>query len=84
MNKNIIKMYANKITKEDIVNFAQKENVNITENETNIILNAIKNDIDILLSENAIIYLESYKGKISDNLYKKLEDLYYKYEKFTK
>jgi len=84
MNKNIIKMYAYKITKDDIVNFAQKENVNITENETNIILNAIKNDIDILLSENAIIYLESYKGKISDNLYKKLEDLYYKYEKFTK
>ena len=84
MNKNIIKVYANKITKEDIVNFAQKENVNITENETNIILNAIKNDIDILLSENAIIYLESYKGKISDNHYKKLEDLYYKYEKFTK
>ena len=84
MNKNIIKMYSYKITKDDIVNFAQKENVNITENETNIILNAIKNDIDILLSENAIIYLESYKGKISDNLYKKLEDLYYKYEKFTK
>ena len=84
MNKNIIKMYAYKITKDDIVNFARKENVNITENETNIIFNAIKNDIDTLLSEIAIIYLESYKGKISDNLYKKLEDLYYKYEKFTK
>ncbi|MEG1143263.1 MAG: hypothetical protein RR228_03260 [Bacilli bacterium] len=81
---NVIKKYATTITKEQIVSYALKENVKITQEEVNIIYNSIKNDIDILLSENSISYLNSQKSNLSKELYTKILELYNKYKVYLK
>ncbi|MEG1015674.1 MAG: hypothetical protein RR984_03205 [Bacilli bacterium] len=81
---NVIKKYASTITKEQIVSYALKENVKITQEEVNIIYNSIKNDIDILLSENSISYLNSQKSNLSKELYTKILELYNKYKVYLK
>jgi len=82
MNKNIIKSYAKNIKISDIYKFAEKENISISEREANLIHDSIHNDIDTLLSENALKLLKNKKNEINPLLYEKLLSYYYKYEKF--
>lgn len=79
--KDIIKKYANNISKEDIILFCVKEKVKICDNEVNIIYNCIKNDIDILLSDKSKEYLIGLKKKLNNDLYNKIIELYGKYSK---
>ena len=81
MNKSVIKRYAANVTKNDIVSFAYKENVMVSDAEVDIIFKAIHFDIDVLL-EDPIDYLEDYKDKLSDEVYLKLLEFYNKYKKF--
>lgn len=81
MNKSVIKRYAANVTKNDIVSFAYKENVMVSDAEVDIIFKAIHFDIDVLL-EDPIAYLENYKDKLSDEVYLKLLEFYNKYKKF--
>ena len=81
MNKSVIKRYAVNVTKNDIVSFAYKENVMVSDAEVDIIFKAIHFDIDVLL-EDPIAYLEDYKDKLSDEVYSKLLEFYNKYKKF--
>ena len=81
MNKSVIKRYAVNVTKNDIVSFAYKENVMVSDAEVDIIFKAIHFDIDVLL-EDPIAYLEDYKDKLSDEVYLKLLEFYNKYKKF--
>ncbi len=81
MNKSVIKRYAANVTKNDIVSFAYKENVMVSDAEVDIIFKAIHFDIDVLL-EDPIAYLEDYKDKLSDEVYSKLLEFYNKYKKF--
>lgn len=81
MNKSVIKRYAANVTKNDIVSFAYKENVIVSDAEVDIIFKAIHFDIDVLL-EDPIAYLEDYKNKLSDEVYSKLLEFYGKYKKF--
>ena len=81
MNKSVIKRYAANVTKNDIVSFAYKENVMVSDAEVDIIFKAIHFDIDVLL-EDPIAYLEDYKNKLSDEVYSKLLEFYNKYKKF--
>lgn len=79
---NLIKKYAEKLTKDDIRNFALKENVNITNNEVNIIYDSIKNDTDTLLSKDALSYINKFKPLLSDEVYNKIIEKYNKYKDF--
>ena len=81
MNKSVIKRYAANVTKNDILSFAYKENVMVSDAEVDIIFKAIHFDIDVLL-EDPIAYLEDYKDKLSDEVYLKLLEFYNKYKKF--
>lgn len=81
MNKSVIKRYAANVTKNDIVSFAYKENVMVSDAEVDIIFKAIHFDIDVLL-EDPIAYLEDYKDKLSAEVYSKLLEFYNKYKKF--
>lgn len=81
MNKSVIKRYAANVTKNDIVSFAYKENVMVSDAEVDIIFKAIHFDIDVLL-EDPIAYLEDYKDKLGDEVYLKLLEFYNKYKKF--
>lgn len=82
MKNIIINMYINKLTKEDIISFAKKEKVTLTEEETNIIYNAIKKDKDIILSKEFFNYITKYKEVFSKEVYNKILELAHKYEKF--
>ncbi len=82
MNNEMIKKYASNIQKKDILDFAQKEGINITESELNTLYNVIKNNADDLLSEDFYSYIKKYKEKFSPSLYSKIIEKYEKYKGF--
>ena len=79
---NLVKKYVDSLTKEDIKNFANKEGIEITNNEINIIYSTIKNNIDILLSKDALNFIKRYQSHLSDEVYDKIIEKYNKYKDF--
>lgn len=82
MNKNIIKKYADNVTKEDILKFADSENVSINNNELNTIYYIIKNKQDEILNGNFYDLIENYKQNFNTLLFNKIIEKYEKYKKF--
>ena len=82
MNKNIIKKYADNITKEDILKFAQSENVSINNNELNTIYYIIKNKQDEILNGYFYNLINNYKQDFNPLLFNKIIEKYEKYKKF--
>ncbi len=82
MNKNIIKNYAMNLTKEDVINFASKEGISVSEEEAELFLDTIHEDADYILDGHALEIIEAKKDKISEDAYNKLLELYDKYKKF--
>lgn len=82
MNKNIIKKYADNITKEDILKFVQSENVSINNNELNTIYYIIKNKQDEILNGDFYNLIDNYKQDFNPLLFNKLIEKYEKYKKF--
>jgi hypothetical protein len=82
MNKNIIRKYADNITKEDIVKFSESEGVNINNNELNIIYNIIKTKQDEILNGNFYDLINNYKKEFNPLLFNKILEKYEKYKKF--
>ena len=82
MNKNIIKKYADNITKEDILKFAESENVSINNNELNTIYYIIKNKQDEILDGNFYNLIDNYKKDFNSQLFNKIIEKYEKYKKF--
>ncbi len=79
---NLVKKYVDSLTKEDIKNFANKEGIEISNNEINIIYSTIKSNIDILLSKDALSFIKRYKSHLSDEVYDKIIEKYNKYKDF--
>ena len=82
MNKNVIKKYADNITKEDILKFAESENVSISDNELNVIYYIIKNKQDEILNEDFYEFISNYKLDFNPILFNKIIEKYEKYKKF--
>lgn len=82
MNKNLIKNYISKIERKDIINYAKKENIFISESEINLILELIKKDSDIILSNQFLNYIINYKNQFSEEVYNLITEKYYKYKDF--
>ena len=78
----LIKKYAQNLRKEDIYSFAEKEGVGISSSEVNIIYDSIKNNIDILLSKDALSYIQRFKNHLSEEVYEKIIEKYNKYTDF--
>lgn len=78
---NIIENYIPKLTKNDIVLFSNKNNINLCSNEVDYIYNVLKKDYKILLSNNYNVVFES-ASKIIDN--QKLEKIYNLYLNYRK
>lgn len=78
MNKNLLKKYASLINEEKIKTFANKNNIQITSEETNYIIDILHNDLDNLLDKKNT-YLESKRHLFSDELYKKILEYYETY-----
>lgn len=84
MDRNIIKMYINKLDKNTINKFALREDIELTSNELDIIYNSVKNDFDKLLDSDFYKYIYEYKSKLSEKVYNKIIELYEKYKGFIK
>lgn len=78
MKEKIIKMYIDKLTKQDIINYINKNKLSVTNNEIDLIYNSVKQDYIIILN-NPINYLNNIKDKLSISTYNKLLELYTKY-----
>ncbi len=78
MNLNLIKVYINKIKKEDINTFLKDNNINLTDDELNY-LYSIKNKYELIINEDQIL-LNEISNNISKDNYNKLLELFYKYK----
>ncbi len=82
MKIELIKSYINKLTKDDIIRYLNKENVPASSDEVDLIYNSIKNDFDYVLNNDFLSYLEKYKSRLNSNLYQKIIEKYNEYKKF--
>lgn len=75
MKEKIIKSYIKSISKDDIINYAKKNNINLTNKELDIIYFEIKNNYNAIINNpNEALY--NIKSKVSSNTYDKLYELY--------
>lgn len=77
MNENLLENYINKLTIDNIKNYAKVQNIDLLNNEAESIYDFIKNNYKNLYYEN---YnednLKELKCKLSFNTYQKVLDLY--------
>ena len=78
--KNLIINYINKnLTVDDIINFAKKNNTNISNSESIIIYNFIKRNYQNILNGDESSF-NTLKKEIDPSLYNKIIQLYMKYK----
>lgn len=82
MKKELIKNYINKLTKEDILKYLNKENIPCDNDELNLIYSSIKNDYDYILNNDFNTYITNYKFNLNETLYNKIIEKYNEYKKF--
>ncbi len=80
MNKYLIYKYSKNITKQDIINFSNSQNISLTANELNTIYYYIINKTKIFLEGNRELILQELKNKLTSNTYNKIIELYNKYK----
>lgn len=79
--KFLIKNYVEKLTEEDIENFAIKEGITLLEKEKRILYIYIKNYWETLLEKDSTFIFEELKEKLQPKTYEKVIELYNKYKK---
>ena len=76
---NIIDLYISNLRKEDITNFAIKNDITLNNDELDFIYNLIKNHYKELIQNKSTFNLSTYKNNISEENYPKIEKLINKY-----
>ena len=76
---NIMERYINKLTKDDINNFAIKNNVNFNEHELDFTFNFIKKNYKEVLSNPDLLNLDKYKDNYSNENFIKIKKLFIEY-----
>ena len=82
MKKELLKSYIERLTKKDITSYLSKECITATNEEIDLIYNAIKNDYEEILNTNFMDYISKYKLSFNQELYKKIIEKYNEYKKF--
>lgn len=83
MYYNLIKNYVANITKNDIYNFALKQNIDLKENEVEIIYTSIKEHWEELYNNNGDSVFLIIKKEVRSDIYEKIINLYKEnYHKF--
>ena len=80
MNRFIIEKYINKLTKQDIINYTNKQNIALTSEELNIIYHYIKTKYKEFLDGNEEKILKEIKHKVTPSTYQKIIELYTFYQ----
>lgn len=81
---NLIEPFINRMTKEDIIKFAKKNNLNVTEHEINFVYSFIKNNYQTVLKNPDNFNLALYKNEFSNDNYLFIENLISKYKRMIK
>lgn len=76
---NIIDLYINNLKKEDITNFASKNDINLSSSELDFTYDFIKNNYKDAIRNKDTFNLNKYKEKFSEENYLKIEKLIKKY-----
>ena len=85
MYNKIIENYISKLTKDEVILYAFKNDIILNPNEADYLFNIIKNKYQILLSNNYEIIFKEANNYISENNLKKLYNLFLNYrEKYIK
>ena len=79
MKKFIIKRYVDKLSIQDIDNFAKSNNILLDNEEINYIYNFVKNNWQNILNDNDLIITE-IREKFSGNKANDMEKLYFEYK----
>lgn len=82
MKKELLKNYISKLTKQDIINYLSKECIPASNEEIDMIYNAIKNDYEEILETNFMSYISNYKLNFNPGLYRTIIEKYNQYKKF--
>ena len=82
MKKELLKNYISKLTKHDIINYLSKECIPASNEEIDMIYNAIKNDYEEILETNFMSYISNYKLNFNPDLYRTIIEKYNQYKKF--
>ena len=82
MKKELLKNYISRLTKQDIINYLSKECIPASNEEIDMIYNAIKNDYEEILETNFICYISNYKLNFNPELYRTIIEKYNQYKKF--
>lgn len=77
----IIRDYVDKMTEDDISNFALKEGLSLTDDERRTIYMYIKNYWRVFFKEDPTYLFEELKEKLSPAVYQKTLELYNKYKR---
>lgn len=76
----LIEEYVNRMSLEDINNFARKNGISLNEEELNLIYNHIKNDWRTIVHGNPRGILDNLKSKLSEESYNKIEQFYIQFK----
>ncbi len=81
---NLISNYIEKLTKEDIINFANKNNLKTTPKEIDFVYTFIKNNYKSVLNNPKSFDIKPYKNNFSEENYNFLSNLINKYQNMLK
>ena len=76
MHLYLVGEYVKRMTKDDIINFALKQGIELKKNEVDILYETIKKDYKTIVFGNARGILDELKLKLEPNAYQKIELLY--------
>lgn len=80
MNNYLIETYINKLKKEDILNYARKQEIYLDKEEIDIIYNYIKYNYKKIIYNNPQDTLKEIKKEVKPITYNKIENLYIKFK----
>ncbi len=78
---NIISRYMEKLTKEDVFNFAKKNNILLSPEELDFTYLFVKKNWQIVIANPESLNIERYKDKFSPENLKKIDNLFKEYSK---
>lgn len=81
---NIISNYVERLTKEDIIKFANMNNLSVSDSEIDFVYTFIKRNYKNVLNNPNSFNLSLYREKFSEDNYLFLEHLIKKYKNFIK
>lgn len=78
---NLVTNYVNAMKKEDIIHFAKKNNLTVTESEVDFLYTFIKKNFEYYLKNPNSLDISDYKDKFSSENYEFLTNLINKYKR---